>query len=287
VAKILCIEDEADLREDIAFELIEAGYEVSMAGNGKEALQVLKKEKPDLILCDVSMPVMDGRMFVGEVRDKYSSLSRTPIVFLTALADRKDIIIGKKLGADDYLLKPVDYGILLATIESRLREVERVEGWKNKELITLYKTMASSGLPDTAEQIKPERSTLVVATITNSEVDLTEVHRSLRSKGHTVVEMDSGKAFLDVYPAMTLDLCVLSYETADLQGSMILHYMRDAGSIDFPVVLAIPAPETKPHALDHMPGFDLCQYWPCDVTEFTNLIEILSLERELRQRVAI
>jgi len=293
VARILCVEDEADIREDLAFELIEAGYEVSTAGNGKEALQAIKKKKPDLILCDISMPVMDGRQFVGEIRENHPGLSRTPIVFLSALTDRKEVIIGKKMGADDYLVKPVDYGVLLATVEARLREVGRVEERQNKELLTLYKKMASDGPsgitpgPSQAQTSAPENSTIVAATVTNSEVDLTEVIRGLRSKGHTVVEMDSGKTFLDVLPAMTLDLCVVSYDTTDLQGSMILHYMRDLGLIDFPVVLVIPNPETNPHAQDHMPGFDACQYWPCDTQEFTRIIETLSLQRKSGHGVAV
>lgn len=123
---IFCVEDEAQLRRDIRDELVEAGYDVIEAGNGREALEKLDQIHPDLILCDISMPAISGYDVLLKVRDKGSDYARIPFVFLSALADSRHVVDGKRLGADDYLVKPIDYDLLLATVEARLRQIERI-----------------------------------------------------------------------------------------------------------------------------------------------------------------
>ncbi|WP_336057201.1 response regulator [Nitratireductor sp. CH_MIT9313-5] len=123
---ILCIEDEPDLRRDVAEELSEAGYSVLEAGDGLQALDLLDIACPDLILCDISMPGIDGYEVLEAVRAKGDDHAGTPFVFLTALADPREVVEGKRFGADDYLVKPIDYDLLLATIEARLRQVARL-----------------------------------------------------------------------------------------------------------------------------------------------------------------
>jgi CheY-like chemotaxis protein len=125
---ILCVEDEADLRVDIAEELRGAGYAVAEAGNGEEALVVLGRIVPDLVLCDISMPRMGGFALLQRLRDERPDLADMPFIFLTALADRRDMVAGKEAGADDYLVKPVDYDVMLATVAARLRQVDRMRG---------------------------------------------------------------------------------------------------------------------------------------------------------------
>jgi DNA-binding response OmpR family regulator/DNA-binding CsgD family transcriptional regulator len=122
---ILCIEDEEDLRTDIAEELTAAHYEVLQAGNGKEAIDLLESQRPDLVLCDITMPGLGGYDVLKTMREK-PHLSDVPFIFLTALADRNDVLVGKQAGADDYLVKPIDYDILLATVATRLEQVSRV-----------------------------------------------------------------------------------------------------------------------------------------------------------------
>ncbi|WP_028032712.1 response regulator [Chelativorans sp. J32] len=123
---ILCIEDEAALRADITEELVSAGYRVVEANNGREAFDSLEAERPDLILCDITMPEMGGYELLAKVRAERPDLAEVPFIFLTALADRSEVLSGKNAGADDYLVKPVDFDDLLATIGSRLRLVDRV-----------------------------------------------------------------------------------------------------------------------------------------------------------------
>jgi DNA-binding response OmpR family regulator/DNA-binding CsgD family transcriptional regulator len=122
---ILCIEDEEDLRVDIADELAAANYNVLQAANGAEALKVLEKQRPDLVLCDITMPGLGGYDVLKAMRDQ-GGLSDVPFIFLTALADRNDVLVGKQAGADDYLVKPIDYDMLLATIHTRLNQVSRI-----------------------------------------------------------------------------------------------------------------------------------------------------------------
>lgn len=131
---VLCVEDEIDLRTDIAEELSAAGYAVVQAANGREALARLDTVRPDLILCDITMPELNGYEFMAKVRSERGDLAEVPFVFLTALADRAEMLNGKNAGADDYLVKPVDYDDLLATIRSRLRLVERVRASLLQEL---------------------------------------------------------------------------------------------------------------------------------------------------------
>ena len=123
---ILCIEDEDDLRNDIAEELAAADYNVLQASDGKEALAMLAAHRPDLVLCDITMPGLGGYDVLKAMREK-TGLGDVPFIFLTALADRNDVLVGKQAGADDYLVKPIDYEILLATVAARLSQVARVQ----------------------------------------------------------------------------------------------------------------------------------------------------------------
>ncbi|MFC0246600.1 response regulator transcription factor [Falsochrobactrum ovis] len=130
---ILCIEDEAQLRRDIRDELIEAGYEVFEADNGQQALQKLTEVCPDLILCDISMPGLNGYDVLKALQDRGGDYAEIPFVFLSALADSRHIVEGKRLGADDYLVKPIDYDLLLATVDARLRQIDRIRSARPTE----------------------------------------------------------------------------------------------------------------------------------------------------------
>ncbi len=125
-ATVLCIEDDVDLRADIAEELVEAGYQVLEAGDGREGLATILAHRPDLVVSDISMPGLNGYELLQVLRDEHPQLADMPFVFLSALADREHQIEGFKLGADDYLTKPVDFDMLLARVETRLRQTRRM-----------------------------------------------------------------------------------------------------------------------------------------------------------------
>lgn len=135
--RILCVEDEPALRQVIVEELSLAGYETLEAGNGMEGLSIILDHQPDLVLCDVTMPQMDGHDLLRTLRIDHPEHAELPFIFLSALAEKTNIIEGRKLGADDYLTKPVDLDILLTTVESRLEQVQRVRELKQSEMDSL------------------------------------------------------------------------------------------------------------------------------------------------------
>lgn len=125
---ILIIEDQPDMRTNIATILSMEGYEVLTAEHGKEGLATAKEDKPDLILCDVMMPELDGYGVLEGLRED-RTVAGTPFIFLTAKGEKRDVRAGMNLGADDYLTKPVAASDLLAAIAARLnRELVRPQG---------------------------------------------------------------------------------------------------------------------------------------------------------------
>ncbi len=123
--RILVIEDEQNIRENIQ-ELLEAkGYVIRTAPNGKQGVLEAIDFRPHLILCDVMMPKMDGFKVLEYIR-KTSIVQNTPFIFLTARIDKSDLRLGMNLGADDYITKPFSSKELLKSIESRLRRQEKV-----------------------------------------------------------------------------------------------------------------------------------------------------------------
>ena len=141
-ATILCIEDEPEIRQAIVEELEDAGYRTAEAENGQSGLATIVATQPDIVLCDINMPEMDGTEVLTNLREHHPDLADMPFVFLTAQADRNAVLNGKKLGADDYLTKPIDFELLLATVEARLGQVQRMEAKKERQFVRLYKTVA-------------------------------------------------------------------------------------------------------------------------------------------------
>jgi DNA-binding response OmpR family regulator len=119
VKTILVIEDQPDMRENLATILEMEQFIVLVAENGRQGLELARDEKPDLILCDVMMPEMDGHDVLKSLRQD-RSIGNTPFVFLTAKGEKQDLREGMNLGADDYLAKPVAAEELLSTINARL-----------------------------------------------------------------------------------------------------------------------------------------------------------------------
>jgi len=143
---ILCIDDDAHLRADIVDELQRSGYRVLAAESAEAAFELLENGRPDLILCDISMPDQDGYAVLDRVRAERPEIADVPFVFLTALANRDSIILGKSLGADDYLTKPVDYDMLLATVAARLAQVNRIRKGYVAEIDSLRQSLANEEL---------------------------------------------------------------------------------------------------------------------------------------------
>ena len=121
--KVLVIEDNQDILENTAEILELSHYEVATARNGKEGIEEALRAKPDLIVCDIMMPELDG-YGVLHMLQKNPELEETPFIFLSARTEREEIRKGMALGADDYITKPFDPTDLLNAIESRLKKAE-------------------------------------------------------------------------------------------------------------------------------------------------------------------
>ncbi len=120
---ILIIEDNTEVRENTAEILELANYKVLSAENGKIGVELAQQNKPDLIICDVMMPVLDG-YGVLHLLGKNQNTSSIPFIFLTAKSERSDFRKGMEMGADDYITKPFDDIELLNAVESRLKKAE-------------------------------------------------------------------------------------------------------------------------------------------------------------------
>ena len=125
--KVLCIEDEPEILRDIADELADHGFMVDQAASAELALPRIDSGAPDLIICDMQMPGMNGLQLLEKLRARSDAMANVPFVFLTAFGDRDTAIHGRKAGADDYLVKPVDFDLLIAAVESHLRNAAQRE----------------------------------------------------------------------------------------------------------------------------------------------------------------
>ncbi|TNE59281.1 MAG: response regulator [Bacteroidetes bacterium] len=123
--KILIIEDNTEVRENLSEILSLSGYQTITAENGKVGIEKALSHPPDLVLCDVMMPELDG-FGVLHILSNQASTADIPFIFLTAKAEKDDFRKGMSLGADDYIVKPFDDTILLQTIETRLKKHERL-----------------------------------------------------------------------------------------------------------------------------------------------------------------
>src|SRR5262245_48513144 len=149
--KILIIEDEEQTRRNLTTILRMEGYTALAADDGQLGVALARCELPDLILCDVMMPKMDGHEVISTLRQDKAT-SGIPFIFLTARGERQDLRTGMNLGADDYLTKPVTASELLSAIEARLkRESLRPPGEFNPDFTSSAPLEALGLTPREAE----------------------------------------------------------------------------------------------------------------------------------------
>lgn len=191
--KILVIEDQEDVRENIV-ELLElSSYQVISASNGKEGVRRALDEAPNLVLCDIMMPEMDGYE-VLYLLSKNQKTTSIPFIFLTAKSEKSDFRKGMNMGADDYITKPFDEMELLGAIERRLTKYEELS--KAKEIDELIHTASKY---HNFEDIEKERKTRVFARkdIIYREGDFASyTYKILRGKVKTYRINEDGKEFV-------------------------------------------------------------------------------------------
>jgi DNA-binding response OmpR family regulator len=176
--KILLIEDNDDVRENTAEILGLSNYEVFTASNGKDGVELALKEVPDLIICDIMMPVLDG-YGVLHLLTKRQETAGIPFIFLTAKSEKEDFRKGMGMGADDYITKPFDGAELLNAVEARLRKNEALKQQFSQDV---------AGLTEFLEKAKD-----------NADVKLTSDEREINSYKKKQVLYAEGQRPVAVY----------------------------------------------------------------------------------------
>lgn len=172
------------MRKLVVEALAGEGYLTVEAQNGREGVALAGRESPDLIVCDITMPEMNGHRVLQTLRDQPAT-AQIPFIFLTGWSEREDVRAGMNLGADDYLVKPVDPTELLAAVRSRLRRQKQTGGARNHTKIEATPEALASALGLTAREA--EILSWVVQGKTNPEtgiilgIQLTTVKKHLES----------------------------------------------------------------------------------------------------------
>ena len=148
MAKLLVIEDEADIRELISFNLEMSGFEVAKARDGEEGLEMASGGEFDLILLDLMLPGMDGHQVCGHLKKNKDTMD-IPVIMLTARSEDDDIVTGLEMGADDYITKPFSPRVLIARVNAALRKSRHEVPDNGKKRIVLNKLVIDSSRHET------------------------------------------------------------------------------------------------------------------------------------------
>jgi two-component system, OmpR family, alkaline phosphatase synthesis response regulator PhoP len=182
MTKILVIEDEVFVRENL-FDLLEANnYEVICAENGFVGAVWAFEHIPDLIICDVMMPEVNGHEVLEALRQS-STTEMIPFIFLTAMADKQSIRKGMELGADDYLTKPFENIDLLKAIEVKLERRAAMEKIyvKDEKNVALSKVLVAINILKKVEPEKRENCTEIIGNLCASELSLVSKMKDLEN----------------------------------------------------------------------------------------------------------
>ena len=145
--KILCVEDEQDIRINIVEILRDEGFEVFEAENGKLGFESFVKNKPDLVISDIMMPELDGYGLLRLIRESKNIRNNTaPFIFLSALGQKDDVIKGVNSSANDYLIKPIDFDLMIAKIREKTSNLLKIKETHDRNIKNI-KNQVSSVLP--------------------------------------------------------------------------------------------------------------------------------------------
>lgn len=208
MTKILLVEDNNEIRENTSEILEMANYQVVTAANGKEGYELALKETPDLIICDIMMPVLDGYGLLHLI-NKNENLKSIPFIFLTAKTERGDFRKGMEMGADDYITKPFTDIELLNAIDSRLEKAKiQQERGRNSESLNSF-----------FQEIKHEDA---LEKLTDSQVTNTyKKKQRIYSEGnhpHCLYYLNSGKIRTYKINEFGKELTISLYNAGDFFG---------------------------------------------------------------------
>ena len=235
---ILLIEDNEEIRENMTEILELANYRVVTAPDGKQGVEQAFSQKPDVIICDIMMPVLDGYGVIHALQ-KNDATRNTPFIFLTAKAERAEIRKGMELGADDYITKPFNGTELLSAIESRLRKADILNQQITPDLNGLNQIITRVGSEGLLQELAKDRN---VNRYKKKQVIYSEGNHALRlfyiekGKVKTYKTNDDGK-----------ELVVGLYNEGDFFGYIALleggPYKETAETIEESEIAVIPKEE--------------------------------------------
>lgn len=224
--RILCVEDELDLLDLLCRFLESIGYEVSGAEHGLAALELAKYDQPfDLILCDLRMPKMDGLELLRHLRHDVRYMV-TPFIFMTAFSQKEYMIEARKLGCDEYVVKPVDLEVLQAMVASRLSRTEITSHFYNRPHYA-FQQLLLKALAD--EMMDP----------VNAIVTCTNMESQPREEIIAGEEIPSLQPMRNIYRSAVEQLSMLQQLVQLLSGGHQAHALlaRECRSFDFEKIL--------------------------------------------------
>ncbi len=208
MTKILLVEDNNEIRDNTSEILEMANYQIATASNGKEAYEVALKVQPDLIICDIMMPVLDGYGLLHLI-NKNENLKSIPFIFLTAKTERGDFRKGMEMGADDYITKPFTDIELLNAIESRLQKAK----------IQIERSASARNLEDFFDEIKNEDA---LEKLTDSKIiNRYKKKQRVYAEGnhpHSLYYLNSGKIRTYKINELGKELTISLYNAGDFFG---------------------------------------------------------------------
>ena len=221
---ILVVEDDPNIRESLVEIFNLAGYEVEAAKDGKEGYHAILDNCPDLVVCDVSMPELDGFELLGAINQRLKDQVIPPFLFLTAKVELKDIRHGMSLGADDYILKPFDHTQLLDIVRMRLD--------KRKKLL-------ESQTDSIESMINHPHNTFNKLALPNEEgltlVPFDEIVKCEADRAYCSFHLKSGKSILVSKSMKEFETILLSHNFLKVHKSTIVNinyaekYLRGKG----------------------------------------------------------
>lgn len=147
MSRIIVIDDDSALRLDISNVLRDWGHEVIVAKNAKEGLERIEEWEPDLVLCDIQMPTGTGYDLFYQIIERDDRSVEMAFIFISSLSERSMVIKGIEIGADDYIVKPIDYGLLKVKVDSHCRRIRNVQNYQgDRGIFTEIKTGAAAAL---------------------------------------------------------------------------------------------------------------------------------------------
>lgn len=232
---VLIIEDNEDIRENVAEILTLSDYNVIMAPNGKEGIEMAQKTKPDLVICDIMMPGIDGYGVLHVLR-KDPGTQSLPFIFLTSKSERSDFRAAMEMGADDYITKPFSGNELLNAIDSRFKKIDVLKKNLTPDMSGINELMQNVSTRRTLEELTEESN---VATYKKKQLIYKEGNHPhylfyiIKGKVRTYKTHEDGK-----------DLVIDLYNTGDFFGYIALlegsAYKEHAEAMEETEVAMIP-----------------------------------------------